>query len=142
MTFLLDANVLVYAATEDPRSDASRRILAAVVGGDADGRVSAAVLEEVWHLELARRITGISGLTRRAYDAFEPLLAATDEAFRLALNLPPNQLGANDRIHAGTCLSHGIETIVSADRNFDELKLPIRVDPLDSERVDALLGSD
>lgn len=140
MTFFLDANVLVYASTEDPRSAVCNRILAAVAGGEADGRLSVAVLEEVWHLELSSRIGGISGLAERAYDALQPLLAVSDEAFRLALELPATRLGAADRLHAGTCLAHGIETIVSADQDFDELELPRRVDPLDAARLEPLLG--
>lgn len=139
MTFFLDANVLVYAATVDPRSPACNRILAAIAGGDADGRLSAAVLEEVWHLELSSRVAGISGLAERSYEAFRPLLGVSDEAFSLAMQVPASRLGAADRLHAGTCLAHGIETIVSADQDFDELELPRRVDPLDAAGVDSLL---
>lgn len=141
MSFLLDANILIYAATEGPRRESCRGILGAVARGDADGRVSAAVLEEVWHLELSRRIAGIEGISERAYRAFSPLLAVSDEAFRLALELPASNLGANDRLHGGTCLAHGIATIVSADEGFDQLELPTRVDPLDAARLTPLLGA-
>lgn len=49
MTFFVDANVVVYAAV--PSSNyhrPCRDILRAIATGDADGRTSAAVLEEVW----------------------------------------------------------------------------------------------
>ncbi len=141
MTFFVDANVFIYAAVASEYRDPCLETLDAIASGDAKGRTSTAVLEEVWHLELSGRIPGIAGLARRAYDALEPLLAVSDEAFRLALELPAKRLGANDRLHAGTCLANGIETIVSADAGFDELELPRRVDPLDSERLGALLGS-
>jgi len=141
LSFFIDANVVLYTAKGDSRGRACREILAAVARREADGRSSVMALEEVWHLELSGRIPGIAGLARRAYDALEPLLAVSDEAFRLALELPAKRLGANDRLHAGTCLANGIETIVSADAGFDELERPRRVDPLDSERLGALLGS-
>jgi len=50
-------------------------------------------------------------------------------------------LGANDRMHAATCITHGIERVVSADADFDALgrRLP-RVDPLDSRALKRLLA--
>lgn len=143
MSFFIDANVILYATSRDERAEGSRRVLEAVARGDAVGRTSVAVLEEVWHLELSGRIEGIEGLTMRAYDLLNPLLSVTDEALRLAFELPPmTDLGANDRLHAGTCLKHGLPTIVSADRGFDDLRSPARVDPLDEARLSELLAGD
>lgn len=141
MTFFIDANVIVYSAADDARGLACRRILVATAEGEADGRTSALVLEEVWHLELSGRVRGADGLAGHAHGALGPsLLAVPGEAFGLALELPETKLGAADRLHAGTCLAHGIEAIVSADRDFDELELPRRVDPLDHAAVESLLG--
>jgi len=65
----------------------------------------------------------------------------TDEAFRLALSLEAPGLGPNDRLHVGTCVAHGIETVVSADRGFDKLQEVRRVDPLDAHAIQQLLGN-
>jgi hypothetical protein len=46
------------------------------------------------------------------------------------LDLPG--LGASDRLHVGTCAEHGIDTIVSADADFDRVKGLRRIDPLDA----------
>lgn len=130
MTFFVDANVLLYAAVESEQHDACAELLRAIVSG-ADGRTSAAVLEEVWHIERSRRLGDLDGLAERAYRLLTPLLPVTDEAFAQALALDAPQLGANDRLHVGTCMVHGIESIVTADRGFDGVRGIRRVDPLD-----------
>lgn len=133
MTFFVDANVIVYSSVHDsPYRERCLEVLAAIGRGEADGRTSTSVLEEVWHLELSGRIRGLDGLATRAYAALGPLLPVGDESFRRALGLDAPALGANDRLHVGTCLTHGIDTIVSADRAFDSVSEIRRVDPGDA----------
>lgn len=141
MTFLVDANVIVYAASEGPYRAPCRRVLEAVARGDADGRTSPAVLEEVWFLERSGRLGAVEGLTRHAYTIFSPLLPVTDEAFRVALELRAPGLGPADRVHAGTCIASGIPAILSADASFDGLRGLRRVDPLDERRLGRLLAA-
>lgn len=131
MSFFVDANVVVYAAVDGEYRDACVELLEAIVDG-ADGRTSAAVLEEVWHIERSGRLGRLDGLAERAHRIFSPLLAVTDEAFARALAIDVPQLGTNDRLHAGTCAVHGIATIVTADRGFDAASGLRRVDPLDA----------
>ncbi len=139
MTFLVDANVILYSALVCEQQDACLRVLEAVVGG-APGRTSPAVLEEVWHIERRGRLGDLSGLTERAHRIFTPLLPVTDEAFAHALVIDSPQLGTNDRVHAGTCLAHGIATIVTADRGFDDARGLKRIDPLNARAVRRLLA--
>jgi predicted nucleic acid-binding protein len=138
--FFVDANVIVYSAVPSERRDPCVEVLAAIAGG-ADGRTSTAVLEEVWHLELSGRAGDLEGVTARAYAALSPLLPVTDEAFRRALGLDAPALGANDRLHVATCLTHGIDLVVSADKGFDSVPEVRRVDPLDGPARAALLAS-
>ncbi len=142
MTFFLDANVLVYAAGDSDYAAPCRRVLAAIARGEADGRTSTAVLEEVWHIELSARLGPgtLQGLTERAYRILTPLLAVTDEAFGDALALADTPLGANDRLHAATCLANGIDTILTANQAFDSLPSPRRIDPLDEPCLQEILG--
>jgi predicted nucleic acid-binding protein len=136
--FFVDANVIVYSAVPSVRREACLGVLAAIAAG-AEGRTSTAVLEEVWHLELTGRAGDLDGLTARAYAALGPLLPVTDESFRRALALDAPALGANDRLHVATCLTHGIDLVVSADQGFDSVPELRRVDPLDAPARTALL---
>ena len=139
MTFFVDANVIVCAATEGPYREPCGRVLDAIASGTASGRTSPAVLEEVWHVERSGRAGNLHGLTERAYTVFTPLLDVTDEAFRLALALHADRLGPADRLHVGTCRTHGLDTIVSADSAFSGLRGLRRVDPLDPPGMRRLL---
>jgi predicted nucleic acid-binding protein len=138
MSFFVDTNVVVYAATEGPYRDACLRILDAVARG-AEARTSTAVVEEAWHIELSGRAGDLDGLARSAYALFTPLLAVTDEGVSAALALRAPAIGANDRLHVATCALNGIDTIVSADTGFDDVRGIRRVDPLDGHAVDRLL---
>lgn len=139
MTFFVDANVLIYSAVPCDWREPCLEILEAIARGEADGRTSTAVLEEVWYVELSGRAGKLDGLTERAYTLLAPLLPVTDEAFRSALSLDAPELGPNDRLHVGTCLTHGIEVVVSADRGFDQVRGVRRVDPLDRRALRRLL---
>jgi predicted nucleic acid-binding protein len=139
VTFLVDANVIVYAAIPSEYREPCLAILAAIAAGRADGKVSTAVFEEVWHLEMSGRVGPIRGLAERAYRAFTPLLPVTDDIVARALRLDAKRLGSNDRIHVATALANGIDTIVSADSDFDRVRAIRRVDPLDDRAIARLL---
>jgi predicted nucleic acid-binding protein len=140
LRFFVDANVVVYSAVACPHQQACREILRAVANGTAEGGMSTAALEEVWHLELSGRIGQVAGLTRNAYGIFAPLLPVTDSAFLHALGLSGAQIGPNDRLHVGTCSVHGIGVICSADAGFDSVPGLRRVDPLDQEARGRMLS--
>lgn len=140
MTFFVDANVIVYAATDGPYREPCIGVLEAVASGAASGRTSPAVLEEVWHVESSGRAGPIDGLTAHAYTVFTPLLDVTDEAFRLAITLKADQLGPADRLHVGTCQAHAIAAIVTADAGFGGIRGLRRVDPLDASALRRALG--
>lgn len=141
MSFLVDANVVVYAAVDSEYRAPCLEILEAVARRTAGGVISTAVLEEVWHVELSGQAGSLGGLAGRSYALFTPLLTVTDEVVRRALALDAPRLGANDRIHAATALVNGIDTILSADAGFDGVPGLRRVDPLDDRARAGLLGS-
>jgi predicted nucleic acid-binding protein len=141
VTSFVEANVIVYAATESEYRSACLQILDAVANGDADGRTSPAVLEEVWDVERSGRAGPLDGLAEQAYAVFTPLVPVTDDAFRLALSVRKPELGPADHLHVGTCRSSEIGTIVSADAAFAGLRWLRRVDPLDPRGVRRLPSS-
>jgi len=130
-TFFLDANILIYSRSSPPSAyrDSCLEILDAIERDEVDAQISTVVLEEVWNLELTDRVGGIDGLTADAYELFSPVLAVTDEIFARALALPHSKIGAKDRVHVATCLEHGIERIVTADKGFDTVAGLQRIDP-------------
>lgn len=142
MAAFVDATVLAYASTspDEELRQACLGVLEACESGKLDGRTSTAVVEEIFHLELRGRPPGMGGAARDAYKLFSPLLSVTDEIVADALALEVKRLGANDRIHAATCRSNGIDNILSTDSEFDEVDWLTRVDPRDSEAFAELLG--
>ena len=140
MSFFVDANIVIYTATRGPLEAACASVMDAA-GAGADAHMSTAALEELWHFELSERAGKLQGLARTAYSVFTPLLPVTDEVVARALQLDVRELGANDRIHAATCFENGIDTIVTADAGFDEVRGLRRVDPLDTGAVRRLLRS-
>lgn len=140
MTFFVDANAIVYSAVEGPGREACLRMLEAVAKGEAEGRTSPAVLEEVWHVALRRYPGQLDGLVESALEIFSPLLPVTEDALTNALSLDAPSLGPNDRLHLGTCANHGIEVVLTADRAFDGVRGFERVDPLEPSAVERLLA--
>lgn len=131
LTFLVDTNVAVYAHVPGSYHDACLEIIEAIATGDAPGRMSTAILEEIWHVELSGKARPTEGIAGRMYVIFKPLLAITDDVVARALALRTPRLGANDRIHVATALQGGIDTIVTADAAFEGVPGLRRVDPLD-----------
>ncbi len=129
----------IYGAVDCEYREPCLEVLEAIARGDAEGRTSTAVLEEVWYVELSGRAGALDGLAERAYTLFTPLLAVTDDAVRLALSLGAPKLGPNDRLHVGTCMAHGIDVVFTADRGFEGVRGLRRVDPLDLRARQRLL---
>jgi predicted nucleic acid-binding protein len=140
VTFFVDANVAIYTRLPTEYREPCLEILAAIAAGEADGAISTAAIEEVWHFELSERAGPLAGLAADAYETFRPVLAVTDDILGRAFALTDNRIGANDRVHVATCLANGIDTIVSADRAFDTVEHLRRVDPLDTSAVEELLA--
>lgn len=141
MRLFLDTNVILYANVEDPRYTAPcQAILEAVVEGRIEATTSAAVIEELLHLELRGRPAGLEGLARDAHELLGPVLPVTDEVIARALAMRPSPMGAKDRVHVATCQVNGLTALASADAHFDGVDGLARVDPGDPGQVAALVG--
>jgi predicted nucleic acid-binding protein len=138
--FFVDANAILYSALQGAGREPCLQVLEAVAAGEAQGRTSPAVLEEVWHVVQRRFPSQLEGLVESALTVFSPLLPVTEDALRFALELPESGLDANDRLHLGTCHSEGIEAVLTADRAFDGVPGVARIDPLDPVAVERLLA--
>lgn len=141
MSFFVDANVIVYSVVDGPGRQSCLRVLEAIAAGEARGRTSPAVLEEVWHVVLRHYPGELGGLLESALQIFAPLLPVTEEDLVGALALADSPLDTNDRLHLGTCMTNEIDTILTADRAFDGVGSVKRVDPLDPNAVERLLAA-
>jgi predicted nucleic acid-binding protein len=140
MTFFVDANAILYSALDGPGRESCLRVLKAIAAGTCEGRTSPVVLEEVWHVAERRYPGKLDGLVAGALSIFSPLLPVTEADMAHALALKAPALDANDRLHLGTCASHQIAVVLTADRAFDRVDGVERVDPLDPRAVDRLLA--
>lgn len=138
--FFIDTNVFVYAVRESDAQAGAAATLAALGAGTTSAVTSAAVLEELWHLELRGRIPELQGVTEAVYTLLRPVLDVTDEIMATALGIEVKELGANDRVHLATCMANDVPTILSGDRGFDAAPGIRRVDPADLSEVRMLLA--
>lgn len=141
MTFFVDANAILYSAVEGPARGTCLRVLKAIAAGEAQGRTSPAVLQEVWHVARRRYPGQLDGLVESALAIFSPLVPVNEDALVRALRIEAPSLGANDRLHLGTCASEGIEVVFTADRAFDGVAGVERIDPFDPDAAERLLAS-
>lgn len=131
---LLDANVILYAlGGAHPYREPCARILEAAGTSDEYG-IDTELVQEVVYV-LTRR-----GERARALAAMDLLLATFSDPFPIAraelqtarsLMRSYDILTPRDAIHAAVVLEHGMEGLVSADRDFDPVAEIVRFDPLD-----------
>lgn len=130
---LIDSNVFMYAAgAEHPHKEPSVSFLRRVARGEVRGAVDAEVLQEILH---RCRAIGRWQEGRRVYDRARTIgglvipvnVEVLDSARRLLDGHPG--LTARDALHAAVVDLHGLEGIVSYDRDFDVVEGLRRTEP-------------
>ena len=133
MSTFLDTNVFLYAAGGDhPYRQPCQRILRRVADGELDATTSSEVVQEVLYVLVRRGLRSQAlSLARSILIVFPALLevgaAEMDAACGLLESTP--ELAPRDAVHAATMLTHGVDTIISADPHFDRLPQLKRVSP-------------
>lgn len=139
--FFIDTNVFIYAVSEDsPYQAGAVATMEALGAGRTAAVTSVTVIEELWHQELRGRLPGLEGAAESVFMLIRPVLDVTEEVLDRALGLTVRGLGANDRVHVATCLVNDIDTMLTADRGFDDVPGLRRVDPADLAEVRTLLA--
>lgn len=142
MRYLLDTNVIVYAAGRShPYRVPCERVLRAVY----DGSLSACVDSELLQ-ELLYRYARIGEASRGRDLALEVLVLVPEvlpigaaeirRAIELGVKYPG--LSPRDLIHAAVALEHGIAEIISTNRDFDQIAELRRIHPKDVAIPDRL----
>ncbi|MGN6189331.1 MAG: type II toxin-antitoxin system VapC family toxin [Conexibacter sp.] len=142
--FLYDTNVFVYAlGGPSPYREPCRAIVEKAAAGRLDGEASADLVQEFLHQRM--RQVGDRALAAAAARRI-PLLCrlhdvkASDLTLALWLFETHERVTARDATFAAVALNRGLDAILSADRDFDEIPGLERIDPRDEARVHTLLG--
>lgn len=133
----IDVNIPMYAAgRHHPHKAACTGVMTAI----AEGRIYAAIDTEIVQEVLYRygnqqRWDIATQMSRALLDLMPIVLPVTPADARLAVELferyAPRGVKARDVIHVAVMQSHGIRTIVSVDRHFDQIDDIARLDPHD-----------
>lgn len=130
---LIDSNIFMYAAGADhPHKEPSVRFLARVARAELDAAVDAEVLQEILH---RYRAIGRWAGGRQVYDGARRIVGfvipvtadVVDSARRLLDGY--ERLTARDALHAAVVNLHGLDGIVSYDRDFDVVEGLRRSEP-------------
>ena len=130
----VDANVFIYLAGKDEAyQESCRRAIGATIEQGTMLTTSAEVLQEILHYYGARRRPASArAVYEAATDICAEILPITERQTARALGVLVEHPGlpARDALHVATMETHGIERLLSADRDFDRIETIRRVDPL------------
>ncbi|MBA2567281.1 MAG: type II toxin-antitoxin system VapC family toxin [Thermoleophilaceae bacterium] len=140
--FFYDTAVFLYALGGDHRYRASCREIVARAGRrELRGEASVDLLQELAHHRLRR--TG--DRARAAAEARDVAslcrlhdVQRQDVVRGLEVLTAGRRVGARDAVFAALALNRGVDAMLSPDRAFDEVAGLARIDPLDSQAVQAL----
>lgn len=130
---LIDSNILMYAAGADhPYKNPSVAFLRRLARGDLEAAIDVEVLQEILHRYRAidRWAEGrqVYDRARRIVGVVIPVTAEATDAARSLLDRY-QRLTARDALHAAIVELHGLEGIVSYDRDFDAVDGLMRSEP-------------
>ncbi len=132
-SYFLDANVLMYAAgAAHPLREPCREALTRAVDQEVSLVTDAEVLQEILYRYFS---IGWAEVARAVYDSAIRLcdeVIPIDEGHTsraLELLLEHGELSSRDAIHTATMEDHGLDRLLSTDRDFDALDQVERIDP-------------
>jgi len=131
----LDVNVFMYAAGKQHKyKTPCVKILTALENGDLEAVVNTEIFQELlyryYYINLSDK--GIL-LCQNILKYPVIILPVTEDDIKLSIELfnsyKTTGLKPRDCIHAATMKNNGITTIISADKDFDEIDFLKRIDP-------------
>ena len=135
MPVFLDSNVFLYAAgAEHTYKKPCIDVIRAVAEGRLAANTSVEVVQEILYVLLRRgRVRDASRLCHNVLQLFPAMMSVTREDMARAATLARDleTLPARDLVHLACMANHGMNTIVTADKHFDQVSGISRVDPRD-----------
>jgi predicted nucleic acid-binding protein len=139
----VDANVFLYAiGGESAYREPCRALIGGIRHQRIRGETSVTTLEEVVH-HRRRRGDAMAVARGREVARICSKVHPLDQTLSLsALTVVERhpELGIGDAIHVATALAHGLQAVVSGDRDFDRIRGIERIDPLDRDGMAALVS--
>ncbi|MCY3971119.1 MAG: type II toxin-antitoxin system VapC family toxin [Acidobacteria bacterium] len=130
----VDANVFMYLAGRDATyRESCRHAIRGAIERGTMLTTSAEVLQEFLHYYAARgRPESARTVYQAATDICAEILPITEHQIVRALEVLVEHPGlpARDALHVATMETHGIERLLSADKEFDRIETVERVNPL------------
>ena len=132
---LIDANIAIYAhGAPHPYRESCRYIMDWLETEAADYAVDAETLQEIRHVysrrgETNRGIRIAENILRFLPDIIPITTIEITAAIRLLQDAPG--IAPRDAVHSAVVMQHGLDGIVSADRDFDRIPGLRRYDPAD-----------
>lgn len=132
---LLDANIPMYAEGREHRyQQPCKRVMELAKANSSDYCVDTETLQEILYVYYSRRETGRGiGVAQDILGMFPTIIPITAAEITAAMRLmaETRNLSARDAIHAAVVIEHGLEGIVSADRDYDSIPGLRRFDPVE-----------
>ena len=131
---LLDANVVIYSeGTGHDYRNPCRKIMDSVDAWPGEYGIDTETLPGILHVYSSRgeREKG-RAVTERVLALFLEIISITTAKIRAAMQVMAQvqDLTTRDAIHAAVVFEHGLEGIVSADRDYDRVPGLQRFDPI------------
>lgn len=135
MTAFLDTAVFMYAAGADhPLRRPCQQILTAIAAGRFPAVTSAEVVQEILHRYVGIRRPELgAAMAQHTLDLMAPVLPLTHEIVSRVPKLLERYggLSARDLVHVATCVENGLDTIVSPDAGFADVREVTAQTPFD-----------
>ena len=131
---LLDANIPMYAEGRQHRyRQPSKRVMELARDNSSAYCIDTETLQEILYVYFSRgeTVRGI-GVARDLLRMFPAIIPITVDEITTAMRLltKTHDLSTRDAIHAAVVFEHGLEGIVSADRDYDRIPGLRRLDPI------------
>jgi uncharacterized protein len=139
----IDTNIFVYAIGKAHKyRNPCRTIVQQLATGEVRGEMSVEVVQEFTHI---RRRQGFADSVIRSREIIAVVAKVHAAELRdldtaLMLIEKYDNLPVRDAMHAASAINRGITSILSTDKDFDEVHEIERIDPADLTAVRALLA--
>ncbi|MCD6491909.1 MAG: type II toxin-antitoxin system VapC family toxin [Candidatus Njordarchaeia archaeon] len=133
----IDSNIFFYSIIRDRKyGNASAKIITHIYERKITATITSIILLEVANALRKYRVQSIEMKIKSIVSLPIKIFDVNTVTIREAIKLSEQyKISPYDATHAVICIRNGINTVISADKEFDKIKELERIDPLDFEHV-------